>query len=390
MHRLGFMIEDPAGGDLDGESRGGRGGRVLRVVPFVEHEHDGNNRYGGGMAGGGSFGRHNHPPMTTEYTIDTPRDNRDHQQQQQHQQFIPESHSLPPLPSALVSPQPPPITVNQPTTDEKQHLHQPPLPTVRSSSPIIPALQKKLNGGTAPISMDSEYPDPDQAAAAASKPKKKFLQRKKTGDPNGYSSKRGSLDDASQQQQKSGGGGPLQLPIGEEPEVLDPDLVTPFAPVIKVHGELIVRCVLSKTFKLREFGLGVVGNRLDIWDDRQVARRASKDNLSTPTTAAPNTGKVRLSKLVSTNIIPKDLNDQMVDGFGWGDETPLPSPDLLIQSTMLIIMNGIDDTRDKVTILCIGLWELITRKKNDGSGSDNVNFETSFFSLSPFIYPISH
>lgn len=218
------------------------------------------------------------------------------------------------------------------------------------------------------------------------------------------------------------------LPSGlDDPESLTDAQRDEYYVPIQVYGEFLVQCLLSKQFKLREWALAQVSKRLDIWDVRMKALEKKNEKLkreaerlererhrsSSPHrhrgrsnsprgdhirshskspsrhhSRDPSKSPKRQSKSPDRSIEPdpKDpvppptteeelLNQEMIrTGFYGEIPVKLVPKETFVNATFKIICKGMEDSREKVSILSIALWDQLTR-----ANKKNLNMNLNFF-----------
>ncbi|KAJ3329688.1 hypothetical protein HDU76_007381, partial [Blyttiomyces sp. JEL0837] len=139
----------------------------------------------------------------------------------------------------------------------------------------------------------------------------------------------------------------------DDPERLSEQQKDEFEEAIEVYGEFLMRCILSRQFKLREWALEEVSKRLEVWQRKHGIGDKLED-----------LDKVGKSKLHARKMDEGHEDDvEETIRISWTKETPAKPVDdqTFISATFTLIRIGVDDTREKVVILAISVWDQLTR-----------------------------
>ncbi|KAJ3417258.1 hypothetical protein HDV05_005714 [Chytridiales sp. JEL 0842] len=294
------------------------------------------------------------PPAVDDQTVDAPRD---------------------PTPSPDAPAPPPPIDVLQSTVEQPEIVKTPtisnPLPEPRlSTPPPPPSPPKRPSSPPVPavlVQAVQGLPDPSPTDVSPT--------NRNPGDP-------------------------------DDPEQLSEEQMEHYQHVITVYGSFLVRCLLSKQFKLREKALEDVAKRLDIWDRRQrrlpgvhrsenskkhsrrgrsldsrdgengkersrsrkrgksEGRSKSRDEEGKKSVSFNKKTRGSSKKHISHSGDESNLSDddQETVRVSWTKEVPAKSVDKdeFVNATFVIVQKGIDDTREKVTMLALSVWDQLT------------------------------
>ncbi|KAJ1555749.1 hypothetical protein HK405_013691, partial [Cladochytrium tenue] len=207
-----------------------------------------------------------------------------------------------------------------------------PLSPIRDDFPVVESLLTKQN--TAP----AREPSPDPPATTTRKTTRASSPPIPTLRGRAETAQADSLDDSA-----DGNGLP-------EPEPLPHDGVQDLREPIEVHGEFLVRCLLSRKFRLREWALDEVTRRLETWDSLQ----GSAGSLPSDDPVEFEDRKHSSRKGSMAGVLKVRLS--------WTKEAPAPSADreLFLRSVFPLIQKGLDDIREKVAIQALSIWDELT------------------------------
>jgi hypothetical protein len=177
-----------------------------------------------------------------------------------------------------------------------------------------------------------------------------------------------------------------------EPEPLTDEADEEFQVALEVYGSFVVRCLCSRQFKLREWALDEVAKRLDVWHRRGKEREEKGGG-----GAAGGVGKKLKKKLAAKRAEGKKRgrgagagagvgeesssgNDPSASGesssddgeggvgiemvrLGWKKEVPakIVDKDTFVSATYQMAKKGMNDTRERVLIQSLAIWDQLTR-----------------------------
>ncbi|KAI8848250.1 hypothetical protein BC829DRAFT_394433 [Chytridium lagenaria] len=161
----------------------------------------------------------------------------------------------------------------------------------------------------------------------------------------------------------------------DNPEPLTEEQSDEFDKLIRVFGAFVVRCLLSRQFKLREWALEEVARRLDAWEVRRKKKMATRATLGGRLKS--NLGEPKPRKGVSWGRSKSRDRDRNSSQGSDGDESegsaseretiktnftdevkaaPVET-DAFISASLEVVKKGLDDSREKVAILSLSLVE---------------------------------
>ncbi|KAJ3209894.1 hypothetical protein HDU67_005837 [Dinochytrium kinnereticum] len=202
----------------------------------------------------------------------------------------------------------------------------------------------------------------------------------------------------------------------DNPEALTEDQSDEFEKPIRVFGSFVMRCLLSRQFKLREWALEEVSKRLEGWE---IIRKKKLGSRGRKTSHQPRHEPKKGSKTRGRALKASYSEPKPRKGVSWGrsvsrdqesrrssdgdesegsqseresvktsftEEVKVAPTDVetFVPAAFEVVRKGLDDSREKVTMLSLSLWDQLTRicvSQNIPSSIVFRYLEPMFFSL---------
>ncbi|KAJ3095250.1 hypothetical protein HDU97_007124 [Phlyctochytrium planicorne] len=178
----------------------------------------------------------------------------------------------------------------------------------------------------------------------------------------------------------------------DAPEPLTEEQSDEHEKLIRIFGAFVVRCILSRQFKLREWAFEEVSKRLEAWESRRKRRlsrthmrKASQNSLQHEKRKAggltrgrealkgPSKGRKAVSwSRSSSRDSPQSSDGNESEGsvsdrdrikISFSEEVKVTPVDeeSFVSACFEVVKKGLDDSREKVAMLALSFWDQLTR-----------------------------